>query len=73
MTFKIGDEVKVKEGLKFRRYGRVSFVNGMEHLCGETVTITNVGVHNYSIEDNDYSWSEEMFEPSTIDNWEEIL
>lgn len=63
MKYKVGDKVRVKEDLKVDEiYGRERFVDNMEHLKGKIVTIEEVMQSAYRIKENDFYWTDEMFE-----------
>lgn len=62
--YKVGDKVRVRKDLVVGvYYGDKLFVEDMEKLCGQKVTIESVrdeGV--YRIVEYDYNWTDEMFE-----------
>lgn len=63
--FKVGDKVRVKSDLVlWKAYGGDTFVDGMNHLRGKTVTIKTVLENGkYRIGEESYSWTNEMLEP----------
>lgn len=69
--FKVGDKVKVRNGLiADEYYGGVSCGNSMERMGGAVFTINYVKNDYYLVEENDFYWSDEMLEPieKTLDN-----
>lgn len=66
MKFKVGDIVKVREGLKVDMYyNNYEFTDEMSKFCGKLVTIVSVYDDYYDIEeDNDeFGWTDAMLEP----------
>lgn len=69
--FKVGDKVKVREGLvtgKF--YGDICCNSTMAGMGGEVRTVDWVGSDSYGVEGYIFRWSDEMLEPveKTLDN-----
>ena len=69
--FKVGDKVKVREGLvtdKF--YGNMRCSSTMAGMGGSVLTIDYIEAEHYGVNENIYSWSDEMLEPveKTLDN-----
>jgi hypothetical protein len=63
MKYKVGDKVKVRNDLEpGNSYGATFFTKDMEKFKNKWVTILEVGDYSYLIEENDWSWSDEMFE-----------
>ena len=65
MKFKVGDKVKVRKDLRVNlSYGDDAFVTGMEKFIGTTVTIDYIERGKYYIQEdnNEWSWTDEMFE-----------
>lgn len=60
MNFKVGDKVRVRKDLKqgdnFSRYVN----DDMEKLAGEVVTIKFVGSTSYKLEEDNWSWTDDM-------------
>lgn len=67
MKYKVGDRVRVKEGLKGgERYGGLHFAQGMEGCCGKVYTvdtITNAGFARLS-DGSVWVFNDAMLEPS---------
>lgn len=73
MKYKIGDKVRVKqwedmakEGGIFQgdiNLGGICFVDDMKSLCGTEVTISKVLNERYGVEECNWVFSDEMFEP----------
>lgn len=71
VKFKVGDKVKVRKGLvadKF--YGNVRCVSSMARMGGRVLTIDRIKSDFYRVEENTFSWSDEMLEPAekTLDD-----
>lgn len=69
--FKIGDKVKVRNGLiADEYYGGVSCDNSMERMGGAVFTIDYVKNDYYLVKENAFYWTDEMLEPveKTLDN-----
>ena len=71
--FKVGDKVRVSEGLKINQwYGGYLFTSFMSTLTDKADTVT--GIHNdgdaYLLNDYDIGWTDEMLEPveNTLDD-----
>ena len=68
-TLKVGDKVKIREDLKVGRvYEGVDFVRPMIEFLGKEATITDVdydGDFLLDIDDEEFCWSAEMFEPKS--------
>lgn len=74
MKYKVGDKVRVRKDLcagdgkvyhmEGGRYGD-TFVSAMAHLVGKVVTI-RAADKMYAIEEFGYNWTDEMFEPVTV-------
>lgn len=63
MKFKVGDKVRVRKDLETnKKYGSMTYVEGMGKMKGKTVTIKEVCLNSYWIEEFDYNWTDEMFE-----------
>ncbi len=63
MKFKVGDKVRVRKDLETnKKYGSMTYVEGMGKMKGKTVTIKEVCWNSYWIEEFDYNWTDEMFE-----------
>ena len=75
--YKVGDKVRVRSGLnpddEFRmqsgpRNGQVTygFVDQMADMAGKILTIgyVNSQGRGYNVEENDWSWNDEMLEPA---------
>lgn len=75
--YNVGDKVRVRADLKpsyetiyFMADGHTgdAFVGGMDHLCGEIVTIMEItSCGKYSIEGSEYNWTDEMFEDQKVE------
>ena len=65
MRYKAGDKVRVRKDLKERMgYGCQRFVDSMKKQMGKIVTISNVvDDRYYYIQEDNYNWTDEMFEP----------
>lgn len=65
MKYKVGDKVKVRSDLKaYEIYGSNMLTKSMEKFVGKTVTISDVGITSYAIEEMGVAyWTEEMLEP----------
>lgn len=63
MKFKVGDYVKIKEGLNARNTNY--FARDMEKYCGKIAKITKINSIGYSldIDDGGWYWEEYMLEP----------
>lgn len=69
--FKVGDKVKVREGLVGGRYyDGVYCTSDMASLAGEIFMISAVDANTYKLESYDLWWTNEMLEPveKTLDN-----
>lgn len=69
--FKVGDKVKVREGLiAGEYYGGVYCTNSMAETGGKILRISYVENHHYGAEEDYSCWSDEMLEPveKTLDN-----
>ena len=69
--FKIGDKVKVRNGLIANEYyGGVSCDDFMERMGGAVFTIDYVKNDYYLVKENAFYWTDEMLEPveKTLDN-----
>lgn len=63
MKYKVGDKVKVRSDLeKHKGYGGWYTSEGMVKIRGEIVTIRGVKSSSYELEENDFRWTDEMFE-----------
>lgn len=63
MKFKVGDRVRVREDLENDKiYGNYAFIKEMEYLKGEIITIKEVLKSGYRIEEDYYTWTDEMLE-----------
>ena len=65
MKYKAGDKVRVRSDLKERMgYGCQRFTDSMKKQMGKIVTISNVvDDRYYYIKEDNYNWTDEMFEP----------
>lgn len=65
MKYKVGDKVKVRSDLKaYEIYGSNMLTKSMEKFVGKTVTISDVGITSYAIEEMGVAyWTDEMLEP----------
>lgn len=65
MKYKVGDKVKVRSDLKaYEIYGSNMLTKSMEKFVGKTVTISDVGITGYAIEEMGVAyWTDEMLEP----------
>lgn len=65
MKYKVGDKVKVRSDLKaYEIYGSNMLTKSMEKFAGKTVTISDVGITSYAIEEMGVAyWTDEMLEP----------
>lgn len=69
--FKVGDKVKVREGLVADEYyGDVRCSGLMARMGGEVLTINHVTSRYYGVNEYNFCWSDEMLEPAekTLDN-----
>lgn len=69
--FKVGDKVKVREGLVGGRYyDGIYCTSDMANSDDEVFTICSVGRNFYTVEGYDLRWSDEMLEPAekNLDN-----
>lgn len=69
--FKVGDKVRVREGLVADEYyDDVRFDSSMTRMDGEVLTINFVGGSSYGVEEDASYWTDEMLEPAekTLDN-----
>ena len=63
IKFKIGDKVKIREGLDIRKdYGDFNITTEMLELKNKILTIKEVRDYAYHIEEDEYnfSWTDEM-------------
>lgn len=61
MKYKVGDVVKVRDGLKVgESYGSNSFVSGMRGYSQVTISGVKEDRAGYPVEENDYYYTEEM-------------
>ena len=65
MKFKIGDYVKIKEGLKARNTN--NFAIDMEKYCGKVAKIIEINSRYYklNIDNGEWYWSYDMLEPAS--------
>lgn len=65
MKYRVGDKVKVRSDLKaYEIYGSNMLTKSMEKFAGKTVTISDVGITSYAIEEMGVAyWTDEMLEP----------
>lgn len=64
-NFKVGDKVKVRKGLVAETVYDGVYVNKrMTKYCDRILTVKSVNKGCYTVEDNDWDWSDEMFEPA---------
>jgi len=71
IKFKIGDKVKVREGLVAdKKYGDVYCASSMIEMGGKVLTIDCVGNDFYVTKEYDFCWNDQMLEPieKTLDN-----
>lgn len=69
--FKVGDKVKVREGLVADEYyGDVRCSGLMARMGGEVLTINHITSRYYGVNEYKFCWSDEMLEPAekTLDN-----
>ena len=69
--FKVGDKVKVRNGLVADKYyDDVSCDSSMAKMGGRVLTINCVKSSHYEVEENTFYWTDEMLEPAekTLDN-----
>lgn len=69
--FKVGDKVKVREGLVAGEcYGNVRCTSPMAMMGGRLLTIDYVESYFYEVKEHYFYWTDEMLEPSekTLDN-----
>ena len=72
MNYKVGDKVRVRKDLEVgKKYGECVTVERMENLKGKIVTIKKICGTCYRIEEEHYSWTDEMLEP-VITNWDKV-
>ena len=67
-TYQVGDTVKIRKDLKVgKSYDDEYFYKEMKGYLGKTAKITHLGSSSefylLDIDDGDYAWSSEMFEP----------
>lgn len=63
MKFKVGDKVRVREDLENDKiYGNYEFIKAMAYLKGEIITIKEILKSGYRIEEDYYTWTDEMLE-----------
>lgn len=66
MRFKVGDKVKVRDDLIVgKTYNNNTFVKDMEKHLGKIVTIESIHRNTYSIVENNWYWTDAMFENDT--------
>lgn len=83
MKHKVGDKVRIKSREWYEKNKNTSgdilcggtfFVEDMERYCGETATITSVDkTYNINIDDNEFNWTDEMFEDEAPHPSEDLL
>lgn len=62
--FKVGYKVKVRKGLVANKfYDNVRCVSSMARMGGRVLTIDRIKSDFYRVEENTFSWSDEMLEP----------
>lgn len=62
--FKVGDKVKVRNGLVVDKfYGNVRCNSSMAKMGGEVLTICRIVSDYYKFEENTFAWTDEMLEP----------
>lgn len=69
--FKVGDKVKVREGLIANKYyGAVRCDSSMTKMSGRVFVIDCIRDSYYGVESHAFVWSDEMLEPAekTLDN-----
>lgn len=69
--FKVGDKVKVRNGLVVDKfYGSVRCNRTMARMGGEVLTINHMTNDYYDVDEYGFCWSDEMLEPAekTLDN-----
>lgn len=69
--FKVGDKVKVREGLiGGRYYGGIYCTSDMADFANKEFTISDMHTTAYRLDGYDLRWSDEMLEPAekTLDN-----
>ncbi len=69
--FKVGDKVKVREGLVANEYyGDVRCSGLMARMGGEVLTINHVTSRYYGVNEYNFCWSDKMLEPAekTLDS-----
>lgn len=74
MRYKVGDKVRVRGDLIVgKRYGQY-FNKDMAKLINKVITIRKVVNKNfYKIEEDAYyCWTDEMFEPVVVTNWDKV-
>nr|DAO33696.1 MAG TPA: Mind bomb SH3 repeat domain [Caudoviricetes sp.] len=65
--FKVGDKVRVREGLVVDKfYGDMYCYPLMDKIGGEILTVDSVQNIYYGVKENDCYWSDEMLEPVSI-------
>jgi len=61
--YQVGDKVRVRSDLIIDEgYGGTFFISVMKQYCGKILTISHVNPGDYKVEENDWYWSDEMFE-----------
>lgn len=61
--FKVGDKVKVREGLVVdKKYDGVYYTSSMANMSGKVLTIYYIGNDFYEVKEHDLYWSDEMLE-----------
>ena len=83
MKHKVGDKVRIKSKEWYEKNknragdilcGGTFFIEAMERYCGETATITSIDkTYNINIDDNEFSWTDEMFEDEAPHPSEDLL
>ena len=64
MKYKIGDKVRVRKDLvPNSEYGGVCYVEFMDKFKDKECVITKVGNTSYRINNSEFWWTDEMFEP----------
>ena len=64
MKYKIGDKVRVRKDLELgNEYGGVYYVEYMDKFKDKECVITKVGNTSYRINNSEFWWTDEMFEP----------
>lgn len=69
--FKVGDKVRVRDGLiNGFIYDGITVDDDILELSGKILTIWTVGRYNYQVHENGWLWNDKMLEPveKTLDN-----